>query len=118
MPGFGLDPVEFALCVGIAAPRPGKWFRFYGHKVSRRALYRRRTRLSGNLERVYELLRNLPPGARVLDLGCAGGNFPSYGCPVAVVRNHLEPPTEQAANFVQPHAANRPFPSAYFDEVI
>src|SRR5260370_36198982 len=44
LPGFGLDLVEFALCVGLAAPRPVKWVRFYWQKVFRIAWSRLRTR--------------------------------------------------------------------------
>lgn len=78
----------------------------------------RRRKHSGNLERVHELLRNLPPAARVLDLGCAGGSFPTDGCSFTVVRIDLERPNTHASNFVQADAAKLPFHTACFDAVV
>lgn len=67
---------------------------------------------------MFEILRNLPPNARVLDLGCAGGSFPSVDFPFTVIRIDLERPDTQASDFVQADAASLPFPTACFDAVI
>jgi SAM-dependent methyltransferase len=74
--------------------------------------------LSDNLERVHEILRNLPPGARVLDLGCAGGSFPSGDFTFTVVRIDLERPDTHDSKFVQADAAMLPFPAGCFDALI
>jgi SAM-dependent methyltransferase len=67
---------------------------------------------------VHEILRSLPPSARILDLGCAAGSFPVGDFPFTVVRIDLERPDTQASNFVQADAASLPFPAACFDAVI
>lgn len=67
---------------------------------------------------MHEILRNLPPGARVLDLGCAGGSFPSGDFPFSAVRIDLERPDTHDPKFVQADAARLPFPAACFDAVI
>src|SRR5438477_426023 len=67
---------------------------------------------------MHEILRNLPAGARVLDLGCAAGSFASDELPFIVVRIDLERPDTHASHFVQADAARLPFPAACFDAVI
>jgi Methyltransferase domain len=67
-----------------------------------------------------EILRNLPAGARVLDLGSLTGSFPADRCPGAVVvRLDLEKPAAGSPRgFVQADAARLPFPDHCFDAVI
>ena len=67
-----------------------------------------------------EILRNLRPGARVLDLGSLTGSFSANCCPGArVVRLDLETPARGSPDgFVQADAARLPFPDASFDAVI
>jgi SAM-dependent methyltransferase len=63
---------------------------------------------------VHELLRNLPAGARVLDLGCGAGSFASD----RAVRIDLERESLQAPDGVQADAAAVPFRDRSFDVVI
>jgi|SRR5579872_5104553 len=67
-----------------------------------------------------EILRNLRPGARVLDLGSLTGSFPLDRCPGAlVVRIDLTAPEPGTVEgFVQADAAKLPFPDRAFDAVI
>src|SRR5258708_30243017 len=67
---------------------------------------------------MFEILRNLPPDGRVLDLGCAGGSFSSADFPFTAVRIDLERPDIHTSDFVQADAAKLPFPAACFDAVI
>ena len=67
---------------------------------------------------MHEILRNLPPGARVLDLGCGGGSFGSADSAFVVVPVDLEPRTNPPPNLVQADAAKLPFTSASFDAII
>ena len=67
---------------------------------------------------MHEVLRKLPPGARVLDLGCAGGSFDSGGSQFTVLRIDLERDDRQPANFAQADAAKLPFPADSFEAVI
>jgi len=57
-------------------------------------------------------------GARVLDLGCAGGSFDSGDSPFTVFRIDLERGDRQLTNFVQADAAKLPFPTNSFEAVI
>ncbi|SRR5581483_7720550 len=66
-----------------------------------------------------EVLRGLPAGARVLDLGSAAGSFPAERYPALVIaRADLERPWHHNPGFVQCDAALLPFPDACFDAVI
>jgi SAM-dependent methyltransferase len=67
-----------------------------------------------------EILRNLPPGARVLDLGSMTGSFSLDRCPAAkVVRLDLETPKAGSPpGFVRADASQLPFPDHCFDAVI
>ena len=68
---------------------------------------------------MHEILRNLQPGSRVLDVGALTGSFPLDCCPNAlVVRVDLEWPGGPCEGFVQADAAHLPFRSGSFDAVI
>ena len=69
---------------------------------------------------MIEILRHLPPGARVLDVGALTGSFPTDYCPGAVVvRVDLELPAPGTCpGFVQADAGCLPFPDRCFDAVI
>jgi len=69
---------------------------------------------------MHEILRHLPAGSRVLDLGCAGGSFPPEATLAHVVRLDREPPGSDAARqrFVQADAAKLPFGDRTFAAVI
>jgi predicted RNA-binding Zn-ribbon protein involved in translation (DUF1610 family) len=64
---------------------------------------------------MHEILRNLRPGSRVLDLGCASGSFPAVATPAEIVRVDRDP---GGATFVQADAAALPFAGGSFDAVI
>jgi SAM-dependent methyltransferase len=69
---------------------------------------------------MHEILRHLPTGARVLDLGCAGGSFPQEATRANVVRVDRAAPGPGAAGrrFVQADAAKLPFGDRTFAAVI
>ena len=68
---------------------------------------------------MHELLRHLPSGARVLDLGSRTGSFSSESCPAAlVIRVDLERRVNTGAGFVQADAARLPFASGCFDAIV
>lgn len=68
---------------------------------------------------MFEILRNLPPGARVLDLGSRTGSFVAEGCPGAlIVRLDLEAPKEEVEGFVQADASQLPFRDRSFDALV
>ena len=69
---------------------------------------------------MHEILRNLRPGARVLDLGALTGSFPAACCPRAlIVRLDLEKPASgDRLGFVQGDASRLPFSGHSFDAVI
>ena len=67
-----------------------------------------------------EILRNLGPGTRVLDLGSLTGSFPIDRCPNSLVaRVDLEAPAPgRCEGFIQADAARLPFPDRCFDAVV
>jgi Methyltransferase domain len=68
---------------------------------------------------MHEILRHLPEGARVLDLGSRGGSFDASAYPVRAVRLDLQIPTRGSrSDFVQADASSLPFPDASFDAVV
>jgi SAM-dependent methyltransferase len=67
---------------------------------------------------VHEILENLAPGTRVLDIGSGPGSFPSSMGPFIAIRTDLDCPSSPAANFVQADAARLPFADGAFDAVI
>ena len=67
---------------------------------------------------MHEILRNLPRGAFVLDLGCATGSFPSAATSAIAVRVDRDRPAKPAPLFVQADAALLPFRESTFAAVI
>src|SRR5579864_5057254 len=68
---------------------------------------------------MHEILRHLPAGARVLDLGSRSGSFDASSYPVLVVRADLEVPSDgHRDGFVCADAAALPFATASFDAII
>jgi SAM-dependent methyltransferase len=67
---------------------------------------------------VHEILENLAPGTRVLDIGSGSGSFPSSMGPFIAIRADLDRPSSRAPNFAQADAARLPFADAAFDAVI
>jgi SAM-dependent methyltransferase len=67
---------------------------------------------------VHEILENLGPRQRVLDLGSKDGSFPSGIGPFIAIRADLDRPAGAAPNFVQADAADLPFAGRAFDAVI
>ena len=67
---------------------------------------------------MHEILRNLPKGSLVLDLGCATGSFPQNATDATVVRIDRDRPSANASNFVQADASRLPFADRTFDAVI
>ena len=65
---------------------------------------------------MHEILRNLTPGDRVLDLGSGAGSFDAG--PFIAIRADLDRPATIATNFVQTDAARLPFADRVFDAVI
>lgn len=65
---------------------------------------------------MHEILQNLVPGQRVLDLGSGAGSFDT-GSFIAI-RADLDRPAVPAANFIQTDAARLPFADRAFDAVI
>jgi len=69
---------------------------------------------------MHEILRNLPAGSVVLDLGCSAGSFPQTATSATVVRfdRALPQNREHHSWFVQGDAARLPFGSRTFAAVI
>jgi len=68
---------------------------------------------------MHQILRSLPPGSYVLDLGCAEGSFPEGSTSAAAVRVDRDVPGDSTAvRFVQADAAYLPFANHTFAAVI
>jgi SAM-dependent methyltransferase len=69
---------------------------------------------------VHEILKHLPPGSFVLDLGCAEGSFEANATQATVIRIDRELPhrTTAGAWFVQADAATLPFANRSIAAVI
>jgi hypothetical protein len=58
---------------------------------------------------VHEILNNLGPGQRVLDIGSNAGSFDSTIGPFIAIRADLDHPSRSVPNFAQADAAHLPF---------
>jgi len=67
---------------------------------------------------VDEVLRHLPEGAYVLDLGSRAGSFDAGCYPVVTIKTDLDAPDEAVPNFVRSDAARLPFATGAFSAVI
>jgi SAM-dependent methyltransferase len=69
---------------------------------------------------VHEILRNLKPGARVLDLGCRDGSFDPESYPDAcIVQLDRElSPSRARCGFIRADAAHLPFAGGSFDAIV
>lgn len=67
---------------------------------------------------MHEILENLGPGKRVLDIGSGAGSFDSSIGPFIAIRADLDRPSVPAPNFAQADAARLPFADRAFDAVI
>ncbi len=67
---------------------------------------------------MHEILENLAPGQRVLDLGSGSGSFDSKMGPFIAIRADLDQPSRPAPNLARADAARLPFPDHSFDAVI
>lgn len=67
---------------------------------------------------MHEILQNLAPGQRVLDLGSGPGSFDASTGPFIALRADLDRPAAAAPNFVQADAAHLPFAHGTFDALI
>src|SRR5689334_15172904 len=69
---------------------------------------------------MHEIFRSMPPGGRVLDLGCARGSFRAEECPGTVIRSDLELRAETPLGGLVCccDAQSLPFASESFDAVI
>src|SRR5437588_12023292 len=68
---------------------------------------------------MHEILQNLPPGSRVLDLGSGRGTFDAAAFEgVVTIRVDLERPQAPPPAFIQADASRLPFAAGAFDAVI
>jgi ubiquinone/menaquinone biosynthesis C-methylase UbiE len=67
---------------------------------------------------MHEILKALPPGSTVLDLGSGTGSFNSKRIDLRVVRADSEPPPRAQGNFVACTASKLPFAKQAFRAVI
>lgn len=66
---------------------------------------------------MHEILAQLEPGQRVLDLGSGAGSFEATGA-LTAIRTDLDRPPGGTANFVQADAAHLPFADGAFEAVV
>ena len=67
---------------------------------------------------MHEILENLRPGQRVLDIGSGAGSFDASIGPFIATRADLDRPGSPAANFAQADAVRLPFADRTFDAVV
>ena len=67
---------------------------------------------------MHEILQNLGPGQRVLDIGSNAGSFDATIGPFIAIRADLDRPSSSIPNFAQADAAHLPFADHSFDAVI
>ena len=68
---------------------------------------------------MHEILRHLPAGALVLDLGCSAGSFDAAAFPFVTIRMDLEPlGASSRGTGVQADAASLPFRGRAFNAVV
>src|SRR5277367_1908702 len=67
---------------------------------------------------MHEILENLGPGQRELDIGSGAGSFDASMGPFIAIRADLDGPGNPAPNFTQADAARLPFADRTFDFVI
>ena len=67
---------------------------------------------------MHEILNNLGPGQRVLDIGSNAGSFDSTIGSFIAIRADLDHPSRSVPNFAQADAAHLPFPDHAFDAVV
>ena len=67
---------------------------------------------------MHEILRNLPPHSRVLDLGSKNGSFDAERYALSIFRLDLEAPDKRSQNFVTADAAHLPFAAETFACVV
>jgi SAM-dependent methyltransferase len=67
---------------------------------------------------MHEILRVLPGGSRILDLGCAGGSFQESATAARTIRTDREGGPSRSQKFVQADAAHLPFADGAFAAVI
>jgi SAM-dependent methyltransferase len=68
---------------------------------------------------MMDILRRLPPGSLVLDLGARGGSFSTSRTDLPVVRLDLEaPPAGASGAYVRADAARLPFRGGCFDAIV
>jgi len=68
---------------------------------------------------MLELIRQLPSGVRVLDLGARAGSFRTDRSDLCIVRLDLDPPPARKSGcYVRADAARMPFASGVFDLII
>lgn len=67
---------------------------------------------------MHEILENLRPGQRILDLGSGAGSFGSGLGPFVAIRADIDHPSTPVPNFAQADAGSLPFRDHAFDAVI
>lgn len=67
---------------------------------------------------MHDILKTLPPGSTVLDLGSGAGSFRAEAFLLTIVRADLETPATPPRNFVVCSASSLPFPDRSFRALI